>query len=235
MKNFRRTIYLVSLLSFITACSTTRHAGDNKQEWKPAYKIQAGVNQGGIAENDDLSLLEGTSLPNVDTYSGATSSGVNLGAHMILPTRRNNFEIGLDYMFNDQTFTYTKQATGYAADRDIITSQFLFPVTYNIGLFRSSCGEASSHLKLGYVFQVNMFSISDEDIGLPDYSTNNFSKGVTLGFDAIPFTFKNGAKLGLFIDVYRGSQIYEDVFNQESFVTPGSCYLKAGLIYQLKN
>lgn len=234
MKNFKRTIRLLLLVSFITGCATIKNTNNKEKGWKPRYKLQAGINHGGIVENNDLSVLEGSLPDNVDAYTGATKLGANVGAHMILPVRKNSFEIGVDYMLNNQTFTYTNQSN-YVGDRETTTSQFLFPITYNIGFFRKIEDEGLFRFKFGYVFQANLFGVSDKENGLPNYSTEAFSNGVTLGFDTTPYKLKNGAKLGFFIDLYRGSQIYEDVFNQKAFEKPGSSYIKAGIIYQLKN
>ena len=53
---------------------------------------------------------------------------------------------------------------------------------------------------------------------------NFFSGGVTLGLAAFPVSFDNGSRLGLYVDRYRGSQIYKDFYNQPEFEVPGSSY-----------
>jgi hypothetical protein len=40
--------------------------------------------------------------------------------------------------------------------------------------------------------------------------------------------------LGLYLDAYRGGQIYEDFYNLSSFEMPGSSFYKLGVIYQLR-
>ncbi|MGF1585488.1 MAG: hypothetical protein ACFCUM_09225 [Bacteroidales bacterium] len=69
---------------------------------------------------------------------------------------------------------------------------------------------------------------------LPDNNSNLFSGGVTVGLSAFPFSFDNGARLGLFIDGYRGSQIYKDYYNQPEFEIPGSSYGRIGIVYHLE-
>lgn len=62
----------------------------------------------------------------------------------------------------------------------------------------------------------------------------SFFIGGLLGISAYPVRFGNGSKLGIYIDVYRGSQIYEDYYNQKVFETPGSSFVKGGIWYRFK-
>jgi hypothetical protein len=224
-------LYLVLIL--VIACApTSKISNEENKKWKPEFRILAGVNHGGVVENTNMGDIENIE---VDAFSGATKLGANTGIHSLLPLKRNYIEIGLDYMFNNQTFKYNDVANNYFGKRDIISSQFMLPITYNIGCFRQRYSEDLFQIKLGYVFQYNLYNVSDDSPYLPEYSTNNFSKGLTVGLASIPFKFENGAKLGFFFDAYRGSQLYNDLYNRSTFKIQGSSYFKTGIIYHFKN
>ena len=62
----------------------------------------------------------------------------------------------------------------------------------------------------------------------------SFVIGGLFGISAYPVRFGNGSKLGFYVDAYRGSQIYEDYYNQKVFETPGSNFVKGGIRYRFK-
>lgn len=220
------------MLAVITACTSTTNLPDKTTKWKPRLQLQAGLSKGGIAENRDFA-----STPNisVDGFSGATRSvGPNAGAHVILPLKRNAFETGIDYMYNKQTFKYNDLLNNYVGYRGLRVSQFMLPITYNIGLFKLANQQPLCFLKLGYLVQYNLLGVTNSGQSLPGYSYNHWSKGVTIGLSSTPVVLKNGTLLGIYFDVYRGSKIYDDFYNSVAYKTPGSSFLKFGLIYQFK-
>jgi hypothetical protein len=109
----------------------------------------------------------------------------------------------------------------------------MVPFTYNFELFKRSIPSAEIQLKIGYMGQFNFVAISDEGT-LPEYSISKFSHGFLFGFSAYPLKLGNSLKLGIFLDAYRGSRIYTDFYNQESFEMPGSSFIKAGIRYRFK-
>jgi len=224
---------LCLILILVIACSTSNNISQHEnKKWKPKYRVVAGINHGGIVENTNMNDIEDVV---VDAISGATKIGVNSGIHSLLPLRRNYIEAGVDYIFNNQTFTFNDVSNDYFGQRKIASSQFMLPITYNIGLFRKKYSDGLFQIKPGYVFQYNLYNVKDESPGLPEYTTNNFSKGITLGIASTPFKLKNDSYLGLYFDFYRGSQMYNDLYNRSTFEMPGSSYFKAGIIYQFKH
>jgi hypothetical protein len=139
-------------------------------------------------------------------------------------------ESGVDYMYNSQQFTFADPAHDFNGSRDISTNQIMLPLTYNFVLFKNS---ADIQIKLGYLGQINWLNIQDTG-NLPDYSVNTFSNGVLFGVSVSPFHFDNGKTLGFYADVYRGSQLYRDYYNRESFEMPGTSFLKFGIRYRFK-
>lgn len=220
------------LLAGITACTSTSNLPTKKTKWKPRLQIQGGINKGGITENRDFASTSNTS---VDGFSGATRSiGPNVGAHIILPLKRNAFETGIDYINNKQTFKYNNSSTDSRGYRGLNVSQFMLPITYNIGLFKLSNQQPLCFLKLGYLVQYNVVGATDSGQNLPAYSYNRWSKGITIGLSSTPIMLKNGASIGFYFDVYRGSKIYDDIYNDDTYKMPGSSFIKFGFIYQLK-
>jgi len=203
---------------------------------KLKFSILGGTNLGGITENTDLSKVSSIRTPaeaDIDAFSGATRAGVNGGFHIATKLGRNDIETGLDYMYNHQVFTYSDAGNMYTGVRKLDVSQFMLPVSYNLILFRNRLINNDIQLKAGYLGQFNFVATIDEG-QLPDYSTNVWSHGLTFGISGYPFAFNNGSKLGLYFDLYRGSQIYKDHYNQSTFKMPGSSFMKFGVKYQFK-
>jgi hypothetical protein len=80
-----------------------------------------------------------------------------------------------------------------------------------------------------------MVSMKNESGNLPDYTINKWSNGFVFGIASTPFQLPNGARAGLFVEAYRGGQIFEDPYNLSSFEMPGSSFAKFGIIYKFKN
>lgn len=231
MKKKWQVIPVFAFMLIISACTVT-----DKSERGVKLSIQAGINQGGITENTDLSVVpdaEPTPEATIDAYSGATSMGANMGLHANKPLKFGEIETGLDYMYNHQEFTYADAGNMYIGSRDLSVHQFMIPLTYNFELFEKMLPTAEIQLKIGYLGQINFVSCKGTGI-LPEYSINRFSNGGVFGISAYPFSFANGSKLGFYLDAYRGTQIYIDHYNQERFEMPGSSFVKGGLKYRFK-
>jgi hypothetical protein len=229
MKKLILTILASFYLIAINSCSTSRQTNTDRSL---KFSIQAGANKGGITENTDMTVVPGAETT-VDAFSGATNYGINTGIHIAKPLKYNKVESGIDYMYNLQTFTYNDAVNNYSGVRELKVSQIMIPLTYNFVLFRNLLPDADIQLKLGYAGQLNFVSESGTGT-LPDYSIKPWSNGATFGISAFPVQFKNGSKLGFYFDAYRGTQVYEDFYNQKSFEMPGSSFMKFGLKYQLR-
>lgn len=229
MKKLILTILASLCLIAINSCSTSRQTNTDRSL---KFSVQAGANKGGITENTDMTVVPGAETA-VDAFSGATNYGINTGIHISKPLKYNQVESGIEYMYNSQTFTYNDAANNYSGLRELKVSQIMIPLTYNFVLFRNLLPDADIQLKLGYAGQLNFVSESGTGT-LPDYSVKPWSNGATFGISAFPVQFKNGSKLGFYFDAYRGTQVYEDFYNQKSFEMPGSSFMKFGFKYQLK-
>jgi len=220
----KRIIFGLSTL-ILTGCNISKQGG----VWQPYYRLQVGINKGGITENNDF-----TKTANIqpDAFTGATKTGFNASGHIVLPLKRNAVETGIDFMHNTQAFTFKDVAFGYRGSRKIGTSQFMVPLTYNFKLFKRNNPLGTLHVKVGYLMQLNIFSVTDNGTPLTEYSTKGFSNGISVGLSVTPFKMSNGDRLGFYLDGYRGSKIYSDFYNRSMYKMPGSSFMKFGIIYQ---
>ncbi len=223
-------IRFIVLLTLTGCIGSSKFQKTEGETWKPRYQVLAGVNNGGVIENTDFGE---TPDVQVDAFSGATKMGGNIGAHVQLPMRKSAFETGIDYMYNGQTFTYNDPERGFNGKRALGTSQVLVPLTYNFGLFRKTYYSSLVYLKVGYVAEFNFIHVRNRG-QLPDYDIKRYSGGFTAGISSTPFILNNGASLGLYFDVYRGSKTFNDFYNSKRYEMPGTSFLKFGLIYQFK-
>jgi len=217
------TIFIIALM--ISGCSSTKMAD---KKWQPTYRIQAGINKGGIVENTEF---ENSKEIPVYAYSGATSLGANAGAHISLPVGKNSIESGLDFMLNQQKFEYHDEANQYKGTSQIMTYQIMFPVVYSIGFFKNIQPGGLFQVKVGYLAQLNFLHQVKKSGSTPQYDNNSYSGGFTAGIASTPFKLKNGNMLGFYFDVYRGGQVYKDFYNKTSYEEPGSAFIKTGIIY----
>ena len=227
MKAIKINLLPAILVCLFLSCSTVEKVSPEK---RTSFSLQIGSNMGGITENTDMSVVSGVKVPaeaSVDAFTGATRLGFNVGGHIKHRLKRNQIETGLDYMFNCQKFNYIDAGNKFIGVRELNVSQFMVPVTYNF-VFQT----AGLNFKVGLLGQLNLVSANGTGI-LPDYSVIPFSAGPTLGVSFLPFHFRNGDKLGIYCDIYRGSQIYKDFYNQPDYEMSGSSFVKFGLKYQL--
>jgi hypothetical protein len=214
----------------LLGCTTTQTNGP-VSDWKPDYRISAGANSGGIVENTDMKEAGGLQP---DAFTGATHTGIHAAGHVILPVRKNAVVTGLEVMNNNQTFTYNDDINGFYGNRKISTTQLMIPLTYRFGFFRKNNPDGLLQLRLGYLAQLNFLSVNDDGSQLPAYSSKKYSGGLTLGLAVVPFKFEHGGQLGLYVDGYRGTRIYEDFYNQPAYKIPGSSFMRGGIFYQFK-
>jgi hypothetical protein len=200
-----------------------------QEKWHPVYRFLGGLNHGGIIENTDFTK---TTDVQPDAFSGATKLSFNAGAHALLPVFGNSVETGLDFMNSNQTFTFNDKIRSFTGTRKIGTSQIMLPITYNFGFFKEEQPLGMLQLKFGYLMQFNLFSVSDEGSVPADYTNKGFSSGMVFGLACTPFQLANGNEIGIYLDLYRGSKIYNDFYNSSAYEMPGSSFAKFGIIYQ---
>jgi hypothetical protein len=232
MKRSGRLFVCVGGLMMMTACSITEISTYTRQ-----VSVRAGLYQGGIVENTDMIRvpnLNTAGMNDVDAFTGATHTGMNLGIHVLQNLKYGGIETGADVMTNKQVFSYDDLNNGFTGTREFSLTQCSIPLTYSMELFKKRFPQAHFRMKAGYLAQWNIGAVKEKGI-LPDYIIHQFSGGALLGFSLDILTLPNGSKTGLFLYFYRGSRIYTDFYNQENFEMPGSAFIRYGISYQIQS
>lgn len=160
-----------------------------------AVPVYAGYNGGGVIEN-------------MDAVTCATRPMYSAGVGIEFEVKGHPIEVGLGWHAFDQTFS--PPHVNVYQHRDVRFSQVRVPLTYNLDLVRSGCGFPLLGLKLGLsAGYTALLDVKDRGGSSPPYTFNRFDIGPVLGLTWHPVRFGSNA-LGLFVDMYRGSVIYED-------------------------
>ena len=190
--------------------------------------LLAGAARGGLVENNTMTGLEDES--DIDAITGATSKTFTAGLHAGININGHRLETGFDYIAFDQSVRYTYPAGDYG-QRDIRFQQIRLPLSYNLLFFRNERNQAALELKAGVSLGYT-FSKSITDYGnVPDYRFSTWDAGPTLGLAFYPWRSASGYRAGLYMDIYRGSRIYEDRYHTAEGMG-GQSYLKVGIVVQ---
>ena len=217
------------VLSFSSCIST--HKG-SLQGYKLAVErksIEVGVVHGGIVENTDMTLIP-ASAP--DAFSGATSPGFSASLHYERLIKRNYLVTGIDYMMNNQTFTYNDPANRYFGTRDIRVSQFRIPFQFQIGIFRGIMPEGMLKVRAGLSAGYTHFKISNSGFLPETITTYPFSLGPAIGGSFTPWRAANGASISISGEMWRSfSPGFSDIYNVGA--QRGMSYGKIGFVFHL--
>ena len=189
----------------------------------------AGVNSGGVVENNTLEGIDG--IAGVDAITGATRTRFNAGIHKEIQFKGFTFETGLDYLVFDQTITYDLPSCSLDGQRHVRFSQLRLPLTYNFQFFRRGGGAARLNVKVGFSLGYTI-SKSVSDAGtVPGYTFKNRDYGPTLGVSFYPFPPLMNYRIGFYMDLFRGSRIYKDSYHTAEGMG-GQSYMKFGIVLQ---
>ncbi|NOX67439.1 MAG: outer membrane beta-barrel protein [Chlorobi bacterium] len=211
-----RIIFFVITL-FIVSCSTFQNDIDEKgTNLQTSFLV--GGSFGGIVENNQLTEVDGTT--SVDAISGATRKAVTLGVHTQFNISGHNIETGLEWLNFDQSIIYNLPTYFYYSRRDISFHQLRIPLVYNFELIKDRKLSLKIGASIGYTISKSIINSGT----LPPYQFNDFDYGGTVGISYFPLKY-----VGIFCDIYRGSQIYRDTFHTAKGMG-GQSYVKFGLI-----
>jgi len=233
---FNRSTFLFPfwavLILAILSCSMTKNSlirDNDNPEKHSTISILAGLSSGGLVENTEMSGINGVS--NVDAITGATKTLFNSGIHTEIDIKGHKIETGLDYITFDQSIEYMVPSLSVNGQRDVQFHQLRLPLTYNFQFFRDSQNYSRLILKAGFSMGYT-FSKSVSDFGnIPDYKFTNWDYGPTLGVSVFPLQLKQNYRIGFYLDLYRGSQIYEDIYHKAEGIG-GQSFMKFGVIMQ---
>jgi len=212
-----RLLFFAAIMFFFAGCSASKHnLVETEKNWRISFL--AGGSFGGIVENNELVGVDGTSI--VDGISGATRKTVTIGIHTEVSVGSHNLETGLDWLNFDQSISYNLPSFSYYGRRDISFHQLSLPLVCNFDL----TGDGKLSFKIGASIGYTISKTVINSGILPSYKFKDFDYGGTIGLTYFPIE-----NIGIFTDIYRGSQIYNDVFHSKKGMG-GQSYVKFGII-----
>ncbi len=227
----RKCIFLIILFFVLMGCGSTKNSLLKNTD-ASTVSVLAGVSAGGLVENTSMSGISSSS--DIDAITGATNKSYNAGIHYELNLNGHKLETGLDYICFDQTVQYDMPSFSVNGKRAFRFHQLRAPVTYNLGFFRNSQNFPLLVLKAGLSVGYT-FSKTITDYGsLPDYKFTDWDYGPTLGVSFYPIQLSQGYRIGVYLDLYRGSQIYEDAYHRAEGIG-GQSFVKFGVVLQPLN
>ncbi len=227
-------VFLFAAL-FLAACSASKNlaAEDSTLEGnKSTVSFQAGVCGGGLVENVKMKGIK--NADNLDAITGATKLTGCAGIHTELNLNGHRFETGLDYMGFSQSVKYDLPSFAVDGKRDFKFHQIRIPLTYNFRFLNNSQNLPGFIIKLGLSAGFTLSKSISTDGNLPDYKFTKFDFGPMLGFSVFPLQINQKYRIGLHLDLYRGSRIFEDLYHKADGIG-SQTFLTFGLIFQPLN
>jgi hypothetical protein len=230
-------LYLFSAVLILTilSCSTAKNSlirDNDNSEKHSTISILAGLSSGGHVDNTIMSGINDVS--NIDAVTGATKTRFNAGIHTEINLKSHYIETGLDYISFDQSVEYKLPSFSVAGNRDFNFHQLRLPLTYNLHLFKNSQNYPLLILKAGMSVGYTFSESVTHNGNIPDYKFTKWDYGPTIGIAVYPIQFKQSYRMGIYMDLYRGSQIYEDIYHQSEGMG-GHSFIKFGIVIQALN
>ncbi len=191
--------------------------------------LAGGLTYGGINDNQDYDAASGATQ--VDGISGATKIGYSGGLHTAVNLNGHIIETGLDYTTFRQTISYKAVDAAYSGDRDIEYAQLRLPLTYNLQFFKNRFSYSQLAVKLGFSAGYTVSKSVTSGQYLPDHTFDNFEAGPLLGLIYYPYMSRGRMRLGIYMDLYRGTKFFEDAYHTSGEVG-GQSFIKVGLLLQ---
>ncbi len=219
-------LMLPGLFVAFVSCSSVQKTLASNSGNASTVSFLAGASAGGLVENSKMSGIEDNA--GIDAITGATKTTFNAGVHTELKLKGHFIETGLDYMSFAQKVEYNLPSYSVNGERDFRFHQIRLPLTYNLHLFKNNRNGARFVLKagmtIGYTFNK---SVTDRG-NVPEYEFSEWDWGPTLGLAFYPITLADKYRLGVYLDLFRGSRIFEDRFHTAEGMG-GHSYMKFGV------
>ncbi len=224
MNSLTKFSFMMLILA-LTSCSVTKKT----TKPPPSFRINAGIQKGGIIANTDFTTLENTPP---DGFTGANSKGIHAAIHYEYFTSFVSFETGLDLLWNKQTFNYSDIGNNYVGVRQLFTTQFRVPLFVNMRFLKGKNPEGMMKFKLGISPGLSMINQLSAEGSLPDYSTSSFSLGPAMAIELSPFRINEKYNPGLYFGLFRSAQaVYNDFYQVGDM--PALSYMTFGITWKL--
>jgi hypothetical protein len=233
-----KTYILLLLLGLGLAavgCSGPQRAIGKRNDFSDGsgkISLLVGIAAGGLVENMEMTGIAG--VADVDAITGATQTLFNAGIHSERDIKGHKFETGLDYLSFDQSIKYQLPSLTVTGTRAVQFQQLRLPLTYNFHFSKDNRNYPGLILKAGLSVGYT-FSKEITDSGNPPaYRFNDWDYGPLLGVSVYPRQFQGRFRTGIYLDLYRGSRIYDDIYHRAEGMG-GQSFMKFGIILQPAN
>ena len=194
--------------------------------------LKLGSSYGGIIENNKPDAYSGSTVP-VDAVSGATQAGSTVSFQTTFAYKGHTFQTGIDYVNLRHTITYNDTLHKYKGRRLFNIHQFRVPILYNINLLRDFDKVPTVIVHLGFSGGFTLTSGITEEyfLNLPGYSFTRFDIGPQVGLTLQPLQLDYHHYLGLYVDFYRGTRVYKDLYHEDKGVGNLSFFKVGAILY----
>lgn len=225
-------LLLVGLGLAAVGCSGPQRAIGKRNDFSEGpgkISLLVGITAGGLVENMEMTGIAG--VADVDAITGATQTLFNVGIHSERAIKGHKIETGLDYLSFDQAIEYQLPSLNVAGTRSVQFQQLRLPLTYNFHFIKSNRNYPGLILKaglsVGYTFSKEITGSGNP----PAYKFNDWDYGPLLGVSVYPRQFQGRFRTGIYLDLYRGSRIYDDIYHRAEGMG-GQSFMKFGIILQ---
>ncbi len=227
MRRSRLIFVCALLLQGFNSCGPENvMTGNDGSELRFSPVFHAGASSGGLVENMELTGVEGIS--ELDAITGASQMAFTLGLHSEIEWKDHAVETGLDYLAFNQAVDYNLPSFATIGKRDFRFHQLRVPLSYNFRFLKDSEGFAKLTLRAGLSVGVSISKDISESGNPPAYTFTNFDYGPMLGVSFLPIQIREKYRLGISLEAYRGSRIYDDAFHKAEGMG-GQSFMKFGL------
>ncbi len=195
-----RFVTLVLLPVFVSALLLLAGCSGGKT-LTPKITKYTGATYGGIIEDTE-----------VDAISSATYPRIGTGVRGEFQLANQTFETGIGWNWLAQEFEYNDPAAGFVGTRTLGYHQLRVPLTWNIPLFKDARGRAPLIFKLGVSGGATLGACIRNSSNLPNYDFTTLDAGLQAGMAVFPFQWNRKKDIGMLIEFYRGTSIFEDAY-----------------------
>lgn len=193
--------------------------------------IKLGSSYGSISENSKQDK-DAAKIPE-NAVSSNTQSGSTVSFQTTFEYKGLTFQTGIDYVNSRHTISFDDTARNYQGRRLFNMHQFRVPFYYNINILRDFDRVPTIILHIGFSGGLTLTpGVTDEYyLDLPGYSFNHFDIGPQVGLTIQPLQLDYHHYFGLYVDFYKGTRVYKDVYHEDKGAGNFSFYKFGALLY----
>jgi hypothetical protein len=183
--------------------------------------FKLGSNYGGIIENSNPAV------------SGDTQTGSTVSFQQTFLFKGHTFQTGIDYVSHRQRITYFDTLHVIDGTRRFNIHQLRVPLSYNVNILRDFDKVPTLIIHIGVSGGVTLSPGITEELrlGLPKSTLTRVDIGPQLGVTLQPLQLDYHHYLGVYVDFYRGTRIYNDIYHKDKGVGNLNFFKVGALLY----